>query len=386
MTSLPRGGLLLTLLLASSPGFAQAPSAKKAEYVVGEITSLDAPARKVSVKTDAGTTIVAALAPNAEVVRAKPGSKTLADATPAALEDLAVGDRVMLHGFLDGTALDTRKVVLMTKGDIQQKQDAERAEWRKRGLVAVVASVDPTKNEVIARVGRRPDSPAVTLDVQKATFKRYAPNSVKFQDAKPSSLADLKPGDELRALGDRSPDGSRFTAEQVVTGAFRVFAGSVTSVNEGGGEVVFKEDESQKPVTVTVGPDARLRHLPAEMAARFGARRGAEDASPAPGGPASPPPDGAGRGFGAGAGAGGRRGFSAEDMLERFPVIHLADLKAGDRILVSSTKGDDPTKMTAIVLVSGLEAIPAAQVSRRGGRGTDVGLPGDLMDLGLSLQ
>jgi len=386
MSAFIRGGFLLALLLAPSLGYPDAPP-RKAEYVVGEVSSIDATSRKVSVKTDAGATIVATLAPNAEVVKAKPGSKSLADATPATFDELAAGDRVMLHGFLDGTALDTRKVVLMTKGDIQQKQDAERAEWRKRGLVAVVGSVDPTKNEIIAHVGRRPDSPALTLDVQKASFKRYAPNSVKFQDAKASSLADVKPGDELRALGDKSPDGSRFTAEQVVTGSFRVVAGAVTSVSADANEVVFKEDESQKPVTVTVGPDARLRHLPPEMALRFGARRTADDAAPSPG-PASPAPDGAARGFGAGGGpgGGGRRGFNAEDLLERLPTIHLADLKAGDRILVSSTRGDDPSKMTAIVLVSGLEAIPGPPASRRGGRGADVGLPGDLMDLGLSLQ
>jgi hypothetical protein len=362
MSAFIRGGFLLALLLAPSLGYPDAPP-RKAEYVVGEVSSIDATSRKVSVKTDAGATIVATLAPNAEVVKAKPGSKSLADATPATFDELAAGDRVMLHGFLDGTALDTRKVVLMTKGDIQQKQDAERAEWRKRGLVAVVGSVDPTKNEIIAQ------------------------NSVKFQDAKASSLADVKPGDELRALGDKSPDGSRFTAEQVVTGSFRVVAGAVTSVSADANEVVFKEDESQKPVTVTVGPDARLRHLPPEMALRFGARRTADDAAPSPG-PASPAPDGAARGFGAGGGpgGGGRRGFNAEDLLERLPTIHLADLKAGDRILVSSTRGDDPSKMTAIVLVSGLEAIPGPPASRRGGRGADVGLPGDLMDLGLSLQ
>jgi hypothetical protein len=76
------------------------------------------------------------------------------------------------------------------------------------------------------------------------------------------------------------------------------------------------------------------------------------------------------------------RAFNPEDLLERLPAVTLADLKTSDRVLVSSTKGADTSRMNAIVLVSGLEAIPAP---RRPGRGAEVELPGDLMDLGLSL-
>jgi hypothetical protein len=369
MRAFQRLSLVLPLLVAPL-AYSQGP---KAVYVVGEVKAIEAGSHKVTLQTDAGASISAALAPNAPVVRAKPGSTNLADASPIAFEDLAVGDRIMVHGYPgpDGSTMDVRKVVVMTKGDIAQKQDAERAEWRKRGLVAVVTSVDAQKGEISARTGRRPDAPAVVIDVlsKKAGFKRYAPNSVRFADAKPGSIADIQPGDELRALGDRSGDGARLAAEQVVSGSFRVIAGGVTTVSPDKKEVVLKDDDSQKPVTVSVGPDARMRHLPPEMALRFGPRR-AEGPSPSPA-------EGDGR---------ARRGVNPEDLIERMPTITLADLKPGDRILVSSTKGDDPAHMTAIVLVSGLEAIPAPAGPRRPGRGTDVGLPADLMDLGLSLQ
>ena len=42
-------------------------------------------------------------------------------------------------------------------------------------------------------------------------------------------------------------------------------------------------------------------------------------------------------------------------MLERLPTISIADVKVGDTIIVSSTQGVDPTRLTAISLVSGAD-------------------------------
>ncbi len=58
------------------------------------------------------------------------------------------------------------------------------------------------------------------------------------------------------------------------------------------------------------------------------------------------------------------------EMFERMPVITIADLKAGDMIAVSSTKTADPTKITAIRLLAGIEPfVTAAQMPNANGRG-----------------
>jgi hypothetical protein len=44
-------------------------------------------------------------------------------------------------------------------------------------------------------------------------------------------------------------------------------------------------------------------------------------------------------------------------MLERLPTIAIADVKVGDTIIVSSTKGADPTRVTAISLISGADTL-----------------------------
>ena len=46
-----------------------------------------------------------------------------------------------------------------------------------------------------------------------------------------------------------------------------------------------------------------------------------------------------------------------QDLIERLPTIALADLKVGDTIIVSSTKGADPTRLTAISLISGADTL-----------------------------
>ena len=54
---------------------------------------------------------------------------------------------------------------------------------------------------------------------------------------------------------------------------------------------------------------------------------------------------------------GGGGGMNIQDMLERLPTTTLADVKVGDTIIVSSTKGADPTRVTAITLISGADTL-----------------------------
>jgi hypothetical protein len=54
---------------------------------------------------------------------------------------------------------------------------------------------------------------------------------------------------------------------------------------------------------------------------------------------------------------GGGGGMNIQDMLERLPTIAIADVKAGDTIIVSSTKGADPARLTAISIISGADTL-----------------------------
>ncbi|HEY0365612.1 MAG TPA: hypothetical protein VGC73_04005, partial [Pyrinomonadaceae bacterium] len=91
---------------------------------------------------------------------------------------------------------------------------------------------------------------------------------------------------------------------------------------------------------------------------------GAGAAAPAGGGQQAQG-NGAQRPQGAGPGGpGGRPGFNINDMLERLPTISIADGKVGDTIIVSSTQGVDPSRLTAISLVAGADTLLAMLAPR----------------------
>jgi len=77
---------------------------------------------------------------------------------------------------------------------------------------------------------------------------------------------------------------------------------------------------------------------------------GAQGQGAGPGGPQGPRPGGGG---------------NMADMLERLPVISINELKVGDTILLSSLPGADPTQLTAISLVSGVEPLLQMMAARQ---------------------
>jgi len=216
---------------------------------------------------------------------------------------------------------------------------------------------------------------------------RYAPDSIKFADAKPSEFAELKVGDQLRALGDRNAEGTRFTAEKVVTGSFKTVAGVITAINIASGEIKINDLQTKQPLTIVVKQDAVLRKFPSanEMSGMMMGRPGGGGGA---GGPAAAGGPGGGQGGpgagGPGAGRGGG-GMNMQDMLERLPTIALADVKVGDTIIVSSTKGADATRLTAISLISGADTLLnmlAARQQQAGGPAT----PNPAAGLGSGIQ
>jgi hypothetical protein len=61
----------------------------------------------------------------------------------------------------------------------------------------------------------------------------------------------------------------------------------------------------------------------------------------------------------------GGGGPNIQDLIERLPIITVADVKVGDTIIVSSTKGADPARLTAISLLSGADTLLNMFAARR---------------------
>src|SRR5215213_1483119 len=343
-----------------------------AKYAIGEVKTIDATARQLTIKTDAGSMVTVSLTDKTTYKKLAPGETSLTNATDVAFADLAEGDRVMARGTVsaDQKSVPAVMVIVMTKGDLAKKADAERAEWRRRGLLGVITALKPETKEITITHRTMAGNQLVVIPVSdKTEMRRYAPDSIKFGDAKPSEFSELKVGDQLRALGDRTEDPLRFNPQKVVTGSFRTVGGVVTAINAATGEIKVNELEKKTPLTIVIKQDAVLRRFPAEMGMGLGPRPGGPGGqggtAPAGGaGNAQQRPQGGGPGAG---GPGGPRpggGFNINDMLERLPTISIADVKVGDTIIVSSTQGVDPTRLTVISLVAGADTLLAMLAPR----------------------
>ena len=346
---------LITVAL-SSVSFAQTSDPSiAAKHAIGEIKSIDTAAKQLTIRTDAGSMVTVSLSDKTTYKKLAPGEQTLTNATDVTFADLAEGDRVMARGTVseDRKSVPALQVIVMTKGDLTKKQEAERLEWRRRGILGVITALKPDTKEITISNRTMAGMQAVVITVGDNTeMRRYAPDSIRFGDAKPSNFGELKVGDQLRALGERTPeDPLRFKPEKVVTGSFRTVGGVVTAIDSATGEIKINELEKKNALTIVIKNDAVLR--------RFSGLGGpgAGGSQPAQGGP--------GRQGGGGPGGGGPGGpRNINDMLERLPTIAIADVKVGDTIIVSSTQGADPARLTAISLVAGADALLAMLAPR----------------------
>jgi hypothetical protein len=373
------------IVLSLAVAAAQAPPAGS-KVVTGEVTSIDAAAKQFKVKGDDGVNYTVALQDNTIYLRMPLGETDQKKATKIALADVTVGDRLLTRGSLaDETKTVTVKTVItMTKGDVDKKQQQDSAEWQKRGIAGTVTAVNPTAKEITIDTHGR-GVKTVIVDASTTSFRRYAADSVRFADTKTSSFEELAPGDNVRALGIKNEDGTRYKAEDMVSGSFQTIAATVVSVDAASGDVVVTDLKSKKPVTVHTNQNSMLRRLD-QQTAMFLARRmrpnPAGDAtgngpgggapgggSPGGGNPGGGAPGG-GRPAGAGGAPGGMRGaggpggaggaLDLQQTLERSPQLTLAELKKGDALIISSAKGADSSRMTAISLVAGVEPFLAA--------------------------
>jgi hypothetical protein len=370
---------------------AQSVDGIKANLAVGEVSAINVAENKISLKTKDGA-IDAILSAKTVFKRVLPENPSLSAAVTSAITELAVGDKVLVTGLVadDKKSLPAKAVYLMTKSDISKKQTAEQEKWKTRGVSGKVKAVNADTKEITLTIPSFAGEKIMTLTpTEKAVYHRYAENSVNFSDAKLSNFNEIKVGDQVRAVGDKNADGLKMTAEELVTGSFRQVIGKITAIDVAKNEITIKESPTKenkngKSTIVVVNESVPMKKFPAEMAMMLAMR--ASGGMPQGGGVR--PPEGAGTGAGQpatggqqgrGFGGGGSGGF--DEMLDRLPKITLSDLKVGDTIGTLTSAGITQNRITAIKLLSGVEAFlnaPQTAGGRggQGGGGSGFSIPG----------
>jgi hypothetical protein len=371
------------LLLSGVPSLRAQESAAATAKAVGTVKA--ASGKSITLAAEGGNEINIVVQDGARLWRIEPGEKDLKNAAPLLLQDLQPGDRILVRGANapDGKSLLAVSVIAMKKADLAEKHAHEREEWQKQGAGGLVTAIDPATGAVTISTSALGANKSVTVHTSKNTIlRRYAPGSVKFDDATSAPLDQIKVGDQLRARGPRSADGSDLTADEVVSGSFRNIAGTITSIDPSPGTITIADLATKKPVMVRVNESSQLRKLPPAMAQRIAARlkgnptdaqpTGATSGTPAEGTPIQNPPAAAGQRTEGGPRQGGTPGSSqagAPDLqqaLGRMPAATLADLQKGDAVMVVATPGASDGTVVAITLLAGVE--PILQASPNGGQ------------------
>ncbi|MGA8538178.1 MAG: DUF5666 domain-containing protein [Terriglobales bacterium] len=357
---------IFALMMTATP-YAGAQVAK----AVGTIKSIQGDSITVA---RASGEITASLSDSTKILRVLPGAKDLKDAIAIKAQDLQPGDVVRVRGqaSADEHTITALEVIVVKQSDMAAKQQHDLEDWQKRGVDGVVKSVDAGTGVITISPGRIGANKNIAVHIAKGTvLRRYAPGSVKFDDAKSAPIEQIKAGDQLRARGTRSADGTELNAEEIVSGSFPYIEGLIKSTDASANTITVQDVISKSPVVVNVSSDSQMWKLSPEMAQRIAMRlkgggsvNGGRQGGAVQGGNAQGARPGAGRGNWQGGAGGGNGPPDLQRMLSRLPAIKLADLQKGDAVVILATSGGNSDAVTAIKLVAGVEAILTAAPNR----------------------
>ncbi len=353
------------ILLAALPAttvLAQAPAASRYVSVIGTVDKIDDAGRVFTIKTDkTGDTMpreaTVKFDDKTSFLRIPAGETDIKKATPAKAADVGAGDRILARVHTeDPTGIPALTFYITKQAEIAQRQQKSLAEWQTQSVAGLVKSVDAAAKQVTLSVrGAAPVPRDVVLDVSAvADAQRFNPDSLKYE---PGSVTAVLVGDQLRVLGQKNADVTQIKAEAVMFGSFKTIPVMIKSIDAATGNISATDLGSKKAITVIVKPVTSIKKLDdqtAMMLARrlnpslqgAGGRGRGGDGPPA----GALPAGGRGRGGQGGAPDLGR-------ILEAQPTIQLAELKAGDPLVVTGAASADMTKLTATAVVAGVDPI-----------------------------
>jgi hypothetical protein len=244
----------------------------------------------------------------------------------------------------------------MASSEVAKTQQAQQADWDKRGVSGLVTAVSSDSVTIGVRNLNGVKPMVITLG-PGAIVRKYAPDSVSFAEAKTAALGDIKIGDQVRARGDKNEDSSKMAAVEIVSGTFKTMAGVILSIDAANNQMQVRDLDTKKPVTVKVNRESSVKKLQPQLSQAIATRLHADPAAAGDtaGGRGQ---KGGGRGRGRGGDAGGVRvSGDLQQMIDSSPNVTLAEMKAGDAIVVSSTVGATAGQITAIKLLAGVEPI-----------------------------
>ena len=336
--------------LAAFVSGANNPVQEKPQSVVGVVVQADGSRKALTIRSDAGETISVQTDENTTLVRIPAGERTLANATTIQFSDIMSGDRVLSSGTRAGQNFIAQRVVVMPAAEVEKKRQHDLDEWKQRGIGGIVRETNAQAGTIAVELRGPGAGTRLMLETTKAHFRRYIPGSLRFEDARASNFDEVRAGDQLRALGDKTGEG-KFTAEQIVSGAFKTIGVTVTAVDQSTGKITAATLDQKKPVTISINKDSVLHRIPPPVAmaiaqkAKGEANRSPTTQTAAAKGTPQPGP------------RPGQPVIDVQQMIDSLPTISLADIKPGDVLAVTGAIENDDAHLVAIKVAAGVDLV-----------------------------
>src|SRR6185436_1062909 len=121
-----------------------------ATRVYGKVAEINASAGYLTVKTDAGSVVKVNVTEKTTYDRMPPGETDRSKAVKTSLTEITVGDGVYARGYVaaDRKSVPAQQIVVVSQSDIAKKQEKERAEWRRRGILGAISAINPASKEI----------------------------------------------------------------------------------------------------------------------------------------------------------------------------------------------------------------------------------------------
>lgn len=344
----------MTALLTISGAAICARSQNKPDAIVGSVIEVNAAGKSAKIRTDSGEVVAVKVDDDTTCVRIPAGEKSLGKANAIQFAEVAVGDRVLAHGTKAGSEFLGQRLIVLTKSEIEKKRERDLDEWRQRGIGGIVRGVNAQTGEIDLELRGQEAGSRMSVASAAAEFRRYSSGSLRFEDAGPSNLSELKAGDQLRALGDKSADGRSFKAETIVSGAFKTIGATVVEINLQTNELKVTTLDKKEPLIISITKDTTVSRIPQPIAVTLAQKAVAANRPPAPGPAANTQRPLA------------NQNIDVQQVIDSLPKISAADLKPGDVLAVTSAVEKDPARLTAIKLVAGVDLVLKAMAPQPG--------------------
>lgn len=341
------------------------------ERLLGEVKDIDTGSKRLTLKTTAGAELTLTFDEQTLYRRVRAGETSLDKASAIAVEEISRGDKVLARVKLTGQTMLARLLIVVSRSDIVEKKEQERSEWQRRGITGTIAALDPQAREITLNLRADGNAPAqliISAGNEALRFRRYAPDSILFSDALPSSFDDLRVGDTLRARGQKNAEGTRYIPEEIIAGSFRMIGGTIASLDVEKNEITINDIQTRQPLTIVINKGTQLRRLSDEIVKLLEERAGAKTAPAISNGQTSTVPSSSSP----------TSGEELYSLIDNLPPISVRDLKPGEALLVSSTKGANPSRVTAVMVAAGVDSFlkRRMQHASRQGFTLDLSLPG----------